>query len=424
MPRESRLVQDLLAAIHDNNLRQTKDLLEPRVRKKDIKFSLLCLNDTTCSLSRDLGGVVLAACRLKDPAILEYLLDKGASVNFVGESAAGVRPAQLSPLHVAVSNGLPETTALLLQKNADVNRRDHHGRTPLHLAVKKCDCEITRLLLSRGADVNATDGQQQTPLQLAAKFGHVELVRLLLEFQAHVFCAAQKGPSPLHLAAMHGHLPLVDIFTHCVDINILVPCADGVKKAPLHLAAERGHLETVRFILERLGADANRLDGRDQTALHCVLVRPHDHTRMRRKEDFDMTLELLLQNSMAVNHQNKDGDTALHLAARHQFYKAVEMLLIGNADPTTKNKKQMTPRDCIPDHDLAMKQLFAKYNVFSAPYVTRVCHVRDTTSSCPCSPTSSTRIPVTSTGFSQVSVLKSDIPFQPSAPAFDWSSRL
>jgi len=160
---------------------------------------------------------------------------------------------------------------------------------------------------------------------------------------------------------------VIDILTHYVDINILSACSDGVLKAPLHCAAEKGHIETVKFMLERFGAEVDRLDSRDQTALHYVLNKPYDRTRMRRREDYELTLEILMKSSSAINHQSKDGDTVLHMAAKHGYHKAVDMLLAGKADARLVNKQQQTARDTIPDHDLQMKQVFASFGVFSSP---------------------------------------------------------
>lgn len=292
-------------------------------------------------------------------------------INFVADAPVPVVSSKVSPLHLAVESGLPDTVSFLLESNADVNRLDHNGRSTLHLAVERTDCECTRMILCRGADVHRLDKDGKTALQVASKFGHVELVRILLEHSAQVFHEGQRGPSPLHIAAIEGHVPLIDIFSRYVDVNIRVPCCEnGKEKTALHLAAERGLVETVRFLLERFGADVNVLDSDDQNALHCAMMHKHDHRRMRRKEDYDAMVDLFLKKHVNIKQQNADGNTPLHLAAQNQFHRVVEMLLLAQADPLGKNNIEQIPLDMIPEFDVPMRQLFNKYAVITSPYIT------------------------------------------------------
>lgn len=293
-----------------------------------------------------------------------------------------------SALHVAVRRGLPDTVSILLDYNADVNKKDHRGRTPLHMAVKVADCTIARTLLCRGADVHSIDSSGYNPLQYASRFGHVELVRLLLEHNASMFTKEQKGPSPLHIAAFEGHVPLIDIFSHYVDVNILAVCDDMVERAPLHLCAMKGYCEAVRFLLERHSADVNVVSNYGQTPLHAVLSNVHDPQRMRRKEDFDRVVELLLKQGVNVNRQDKAGNTALHLAAQNQFHRAAEAIILQtDTDMHIRNKDNLLPIDLIPEFDLAMKQMFNKYTMFGSSFIARGCC---STAGCPCSPVSNT----------------------------------
>lgn len=384
MPRETRYIADLLLAIQDNNFHDVRYIVENRLKKRErpgIPGILGCVPDKdgnykSLNTYKELDAITLAATKREDPTILRYLVDNGANINFVCDSVSSGKKVKVSPLHVAVSNGLHNSLAILLENNADVNSVDQRGRTPLHVAVKRCDCQAMRMLLCRGAKVHVMDDTGMDPLQLASRFGHVELVRILLEYKAQIFYEGQKGPSPLHIAAMEGHVPLIDIFSHYADVNIKVRCTTDKKyKAAIHLASENGYVETVRFLLDGFGGDVNILDSDQQTPLHCALLNCHDHKRMRRKEDFDMLIEFLIQKGVNVNQLNRYGETALHLAARNQFHKAVEILLLNDADVSIKNKKDKSPRQVIPEFDLAMKQLFQRYGVLSSPYINHaMCH--------------------------------------------------
>ena len=370
-PKEVRYLNEVCQNIRDNNFQAIKTSLESRFnRKKGGDNFLSSTGGGDGSTAKEVEASVMEASRLKDLTILRYLIEHGAPVNFVAETPSSGVPIKVSPLHVAVGHGLPNTVSLLLENNADVNRLDHNNRSALHLAVKRADCECTRMLLFRGANVHLMDHDGKTPLQIASKFGHVELVRVLLEHSAQIFHEGQTGPSPLHIAAIEGHVPLIDIFSRYVDVNIRVPCTEnGKEKTALHLAAERGLVETVRFLLERFGADVNVLDSDDQNALHCALIHKHDHRRMRRKEDYEAMVDLFLKKNVKINQGNSNGNTALHLAAKNRFHRVVEMLLLARADPLRKNDGEQIPLDLIPEYDVQMRQLFSKYAVITSPYL-------------------------------------------------------
>ena len=71
---------------------------------------------------------------------------------------------------------------LLLEHGADINVRNHRGRTPLYLASSSGMQDVVRLLLEQGADVDAKSNDGITPVQEAAKRGHTEVVKLLREY--------------------------------------------------------------------------------------------------------------------------------------------------------------------------------------------------------------------------------------------------
>ena len=371
MPKEARCLNEILSAIRNNNVSEVKSLWETRIRRHERASPFKCVVDTEDKPGREYQRTVLAAAALEDATILKYMIQKGFDVNVTCAVPCDVTPTIASPLHVAVESGRHESVAVLLEANANVNAADSDGRRPLHLAIKNADCRVARMLLGRGARADVPDRHGKVPLQIAAKYGHVELVRMLLEHDASVFHEGQTGPSPLHIATMEGHVPLIDMFLNFVDVNTNDMSGDDVKeKTPLHLAAERGLVETANFLLERFRADVNALDSDRQTALQCVVAERHSSRSMRRKDDYNLLADLLIRKCVNVNQQNVRGDTALHLAARNQYYKVVEKLLLSGADPTLLNDAGLTARDAVPEFDVPMRQLFTKYAVVSASYIT------------------------------------------------------
>ena len=72
----------------------------------------------------------------------------------------------------------------LVEKGADVNKKDDDGDTALMKAVQsfnKANISIMQYLIGRGANVNAANNKGETALILAVKRGNAEMVGLLIE---------------------------------------------------------------------------------------------------------------------------------------------------------------------------------------------------------------------------------------------------
>ncbi|XP_036407683.1 ankyrin repeat domain-containing protein 53-like [Megalops cyprinoides] len=87
------------------------------------------------------------------------------------------------PLHMVVSaQSRPHShacLAYLLEQGALPNVSTEEGLTPLHLAVTEGLLDCTKTLVQVGADMNAQDSRSHTPLDLARIWGHRVIARFL-----------------------------------------------------------------------------------------------------------------------------------------------------------------------------------------------------------------------------------------------------
>ena len=112
---------------------------------------------------------------------------------------------------------------------------------------------------------------------------------------------------------------------------------------PLHLAARYGTPDMVRALLNA-GANINAKNNNGSTPLFYATL----------NENHNMVQVLLSANTKKIYQPNKDGDTALHWAARYgkpEMIKALIQALPGaGANINTKNSKHETPLHLAAQH--------------------------------------------------------------------------
>lgn len=89
---------------------------------------------------------------------------------------------------------------LLLQQGAEVEHRDHKGRTALALAASRGQDMTVRILLRHGANIEARDLVLRTPLMHAVREGWPSVANVLLENGARVNVMQRTGLTPLAVA--------------------------------------------------------------------------------------------------------------------------------------------------------------------------------------------------------------------------------
>lgn len=145
-----------------------------------------------------IGFTPLFLAIMADREAVRWLLDKGADFH----AAAGT--AKITPLHWAAERGKPGTTALLIERGADLEATNLAGTTPLMTAAKEGRTDTASVLLEKGANVEAANFSGATPLMMAAAFGREGVVREILKHKPDVNRASLAGITALHLAAKRG----------------------------------------------------------------------------------------------------------------------------------------------------------------------------------------------------------------------------
>lgn len=184
--------------------------------------------------------------------IAELFLKKGVEASVRTKTG-------MTPLHLAVTKGLPKVVKLLLTNNAEVNTIENISlETPLHKACENLHADIAQMLLDNGADVTARKKNGKTALHevvLNTDFDFTEanakstsdLVARLLDAGCDVNVQDYEGKTPLHGACSALNYVGAQVLLHNgADINL----EDDSGKAPLSycLFHCRGNFHRIFYI--------------------------------------------------------------------------------------------------------------------------------------------------------------------------------
>ena len=252
-------------------------------------------------------------------AIVEYLIDHGAKVNY---------PEDYGPLQYVINN--IEMVELLIARGADVNY-SRGGWPAIIQTIYDERIDIMELLIRHGADVNIIDKKGYSPLYHVVimydpnKDLYMEMMKLLITNGADVNYKNSRGETALWLAACYDTKVVQLLLEAGADINT----KDNSGRTALHNAVQRNN-DVVELLLTN-GADINAKDTQDgYTALHIAAK-------------FGKTdiIELLIDRGADINAKDNDGHTPLYIAVNND-YKVAELLINKGADSAIKTESGQT----------------------------------------------------------------------------------
>jgi ankyrin repeat protein len=145
--------------------------------------------------------------------------------------------------------------------------------------------------------------------------------------------------SPLHFASSDGDCSIIEeILTHAPPSTAYLQDNEGL--SALHAAALMGNEPAVRLLLQFYPASAGIRDNHGRSFLHAAALRGHSSI-----------VSQVIKNRMLenlLNQQDREGNTALHLAVESGEYGTVSKLLSsGKVQVHIMNNAGHTPADLI-----------------------------------------------------------------------------
>uniref|UniRef100_A0AC35TVH6 Non-specific serine/threonine protein kinase n=1 Tax=Rhabditophanes sp. KR3021 TaxID=114890 RepID=A0AC35TVH6_9BILA len=141
---------------------------------------------------------------------------------------------------------------------------------------------------------------------------YIGLEQLATRHEINLNVANKLGESSMHIAAGAGHDQVV-LFLKSQGVP--VNCQDRRGDTPLFWAARNGHAKIVRFLCRDKGVSINHVNKSGESALH-VAARYAQIT----------SLQTLLDCGANPNIQDETGESAMHIASWHGYSSALELL--------------------------------------------------------------------------------------------------
>ncbi|KAF4953661.1 hypothetical protein FSARC_12346 [Fusarium sarcochroum] len=371
-----------------------KEMVEDDELAQDVSLGRLCVflkkDRSNINASNESGETALHI------AAKRGLCDAVRVLAGFGANLSAKDKDERQPLHTACLNGNKTIVELLLDEGADIEARQDNKATPLDEACWKGHIDVVNLLITRGADVLVKDIDGWSPLCSASRYGHQEVVQLLLEKDKSNINHKEmlNGLTALHAAIDNGH---ESVASSLIERGATLSIRDNDGWSALHFSVRHGRTHLVSKLLEE-GAAIDVRDDQGWTTLHfashfadavmtnnllekgamkiinCEDEKGRTALHVASKKGNESVVKLLLDKKANVDLRDRDGNTALHLAAgasdadnstsnsdqssgsanaeaKASQRVVIQLLLDASVDPEVTNNDTKTAIDIIMAHD-------------------------------------------------------------------------
>ncbi|XP_044243777.3 cortactin-binding protein 2 isoform X3 [Ursus arctos] len=269
-----------------------------------------------------------------------------------GPAPLAGRPTLLQ--QAAAQGNVTLLSMLLNEEGLDINYSCEDGHSALYSAAKNGHTDCVRLLLNAEAQVNAADKNGFTPLCAAAAQGHFKCVELLIAYDANINHAADEGQTPLYLACKNGNKECIKLLLEA-GTDRSVETRDGW--TPVHAAVDTGNVDSLKLLMYHRGpACGNSLHEEEPESGVFDLDQGEESPEGTSKPVVPADL---------INHADREGWTAAHIAASKGFKNCLEILCKhGGLEPERRDKCNRTAHDVATDD---CKHLLENLNALKIP---------------------------------------------------------
>lgn len=325
---------NIIKILLDNNfdLKRESYILSYAMENSDENIVKYLVENGADMYSYEITALYQAVLNL-NPKLVEYFLDKGASIEKAGGTdvygnimmaAAGSKfnnsndksPVDLEALEKSAENSAKIMQTIISKVDKKLINDSLEGKTPLIIAVGNSYIDTAKILIENGANINAVDIEGWSALSYAVNNGDIEIAKLLLENKAKIkdeLLIAIKSP------IVESRINIMKLL---IDNKANINYTDENGFNPLNIAIESGDMELTKFLITN-GANVNSLMQDGVSLIGYAIA----------QNNMDL-LQILIENGANVNYTNGDSwaDTPLKTASRLGLDNVVRILLTRNAD--------------------------------------------------------------------------------------------
>jgi len=145
------------------------------------------------------GGII--SISMAADKIISFVEDAYNNVEEDTSDTVEIEPDKETPLTLAILDNDIDKAKQLIDKGADVNKKNKLGESPListsYYDDKTIDLDMLKLLLKNGANPAIGDEQDYTVLHAAVSMGDIKAIDLLLQYKADINMKDSYGESPI-----------------------------------------------------------------------------------------------------------------------------------------------------------------------------------------------------------------------------------
>ncbi|XP_059487008.1 serine/threonine-protein phosphatase 6 regulatory ankyrin repeat subunit A-like [Neocloeon triangulifer] len=316
-------------------------------------------------LTKDGGTALHQACVSGNLATAKFILELGR-LDVTDKQRDGS-----TPLHVAAGRGHLDMVKLLLENGAELQSLNDHGLLPFHCAARSGNVATLRFFIEECGFLLEKTGRGDNALLLSSKNKKVDVMQYLVEDLGLETDIVDSKGSGLFLNACFGGN--IESVRYLIDNDLDPLVLNNYGEGALHQTARCYHDSSLlmKYLVEELKLDVNLCSKNGATPLllaaefgsdaTCRWLLEHPDVNLRAENRYGNDALLCACNGgklenvevlwdsgkFCINTENKDGQTALHLAAGNGWSNSLELIKFlvetAGAEVTAANKYGWTP---------------------------------------------------------------------------------